>query len=159
MIKIAILANDSVEYGLGYNMNLNETFNTTLFLGAIYNSLEMSIYVQVYDDDEAFTIFNIPQNVVVYSNETDLELIMEKLISSDSTFESNIILNEGAFMGSIQDIQKVSSFLNKQSLSDKLALILAGKPPLYPKTYGPSSNYSGVIPVICLLNMSFWLLI
>jgi len=136
-----------VEYGLGYNLNLNETFNTKLFLGAVYNSLEMSIYVQVYDNDEAYTIFNIPQNVMVYSDETDLELIMEKLISSDSTFESNIILNEGAFMGSIQDIQKISSILNKQSLSDKSGLISTGKQPIFPKVYGPLSDYFGVIPV------------
>ena len=136
-----------MEYGLGYNLNLNETFSTKLFLGAVYNSLEMRIYVQVYDNDEAYTIFYIPQNVIVYSNDTDLELIMEKLISSDSSFESNLKLNEGAFMGSIQDIQKISSILNKQSLSDKSGLISTGKLPIFPKVYGPLSNYSGVIPV------------
>ena len=112
----------------------------------------MNIYVQVYDDDEAYTIFNIPQNVIVYSNETDLELIMEKLISSDSTFESNIILNEGAFTGSIQDLQRISSLFNSQSLSDKLGLILGGKASIFAKVYGPLSNYSSVIPVIYFLN-------
>jgi len=138
-----------VEYGLGYNMNLNETFNTKLFLGAVYNSLQMNIYVQVYDNDEAYTIYNILRNVIVYSNETDLELIMEKLISSDTSFESNIILNEGAFTGSIQDLQRISSLFNSQSLSDKLGLILGGKASIiFPQTYGPLSNYSGAIPVI-----------
>ena len=134
---------------------MNETFITKLFLGAVYYSLEMSIYVQVYDNDEAYTIFNIPQNVIVYSNESDLELIMERLISSDSSFESNLKLNEGAFTESIQDLQKISSFLNKQSLSDKLGLISTGKSRIFPKVYGPLSNYSGVIPVICFLNISF----
>jgi hypothetical protein len=147
-----------VEYGLGYNMNLNETFSTKLFLGAVYNTLEMSIYVQVYDNDEAYTIYYIPQNIIVYSNEseTDLELIMEKLISTDSSFESNLKLNEGAFMGSIQVLQKISSFLNKQSLSDKLGLMSTGKPPIFPKVFGSLSNYSGVIPVICFLKYFFF---
>ena len=132
------MENDSVEYGLGFNLNLNQTFTTKLFAGCIYNSFQMNLYVQVYDNDGAFTIYYLPQNVVVLPDETDLEL---KLV------ETNIELNEGPYMESIKEIQCISSLLNIQSLSDQFGLILSGNQPMFPQMYGPLSNYSGVIPV------------
>ncbi len=47
----------------------------------------------------------------------------------------------------IQEIQRISSILNEQSLSDKLGLILNGNAPIFPQTFGPLSNYTGVTPV------------
>jgi hypothetical protein len=98
----------------------------------------MSLYVQVYDNDGAFTIYYLPQNVVVLPDETDMEI---KLV------EINIKLNEGPYMESIKEIQCISSLLNIQSLSDQFGLILSGNQPKFPQTYGPLSNYSGVIAV------------
>ena len=51
-----------------------------------------------------------------------LENVIEKIISGDPYFSSNIILNEGAFVQSIQELQSISSLLNEQSLSDKAGL-------------------------------------
>jgi len=146
------LANDSVEYGLGYNKQMNETFEVKLFAGAIYDCNLMNLYVQVYDNDGAFTIYEIPQSITVYPHETNLTSLMNDLITENPSFDSNIILYEGSFKESIQEIQRISSLLNYQSLSNKLGLIMKGDAPIFPQTYGPLWNYSGVIPVILEKN-------
>ena len=140
------MANDAVEHGLGYNM-INEKFVAKLFAGAIYNSNQMNLYVQVYDNDGAFTIYEMPQPIAIYPNETNLTSLMNDLITENPLLDSNVILNEGTFVKSIQEIQRISSLLNDESLSDKLGLILKGDAPIFPQTYGPLWNYSGVLPV------------
>jgi hypothetical protein len=142
------LANDSVEYGLGYMNKLNETFDGKIFAGAIYNSNQINFYVQVYDNDGAFTIYEIPQPITIYPNETNLTSLND-LITENPLLDSNVILNEGTFVYSIQEIQRISSLLNDESLSDKLGLILKGDAPIFPQTFGPLWNYSGVLPVFC----------
>jgi hypothetical protein len=72
---------------------------------------------------------------------------MNDLIEENPLLDSNIILNEGIFVNSIQEIQRITSLLNDESISDKLGLILKGDAPIFPQTYGPLCNYSGVIPV------------
>jgi hypothetical protein len=69
-------------------------------------------------------------------------------MTEDPSSDTNIILNEGSFIKSIQEIQRISSLLNDQSLSDKLGLILKADAPIFPQTYGPLWNYSSVVPVI-----------
>jgi len=133
---------------LGYNKQINQTFEVKLFAGAVYDSYQLNLYVQVYDNDGAFTVFEIPQLITVYPHETNLTTLMNDLITENPSFESNVILYEGSFKESVQEIQRISSLLNDQSLSDKLGLILNGDAPIFPQTYGPLWNYSGVIPVI-----------
>jgi hypothetical protein len=152
LIFLVKLANDSVEYGLGYNSRLNETFDVKLFAGAIYNSNRMNLYIQVYDNDGAFSIFNIPHCITVNSHETNLTSLMNDLITDNPLSDTNIILYEGSFKESGQEIQRISSLLNDQSFSDKLGLILKGDSPIFPQLYGPLSNYFGVIPVILVKN-------
>jgi hypothetical protein len=133
---------------LGYNRKINETFNVNIFAGAIYNSNQMNLYVQVSDNDGAFTIYEIPETITVYPHKTNLTSIMHDLLTENPLADTNIILNEGSFIKSIQEIQRISCLLNDQSLSDKLGLILKGYAPIFPQTYSPLWNYSGVIPVI-----------
>ena len=133
---------------MGYNKQINQTFEVKLFAGAVYDSYQLNLYVQVYDNDGAFTVFEIPQLITVYPHETNLTTLMNDLITENPSFESNVILYEGSFKESVQEIQRISSLLNDQSLSDKLGLILNGDAPIFPQTYGPLWNYSGVIPVI-----------
>jgi hypothetical protein len=137
---------------LGCNSRLNETFDVKLFAGAIYNSNQMNLYIQVYDNDGAFSIFNIPHYIIVNSHETNLTSLMNDLVTDNRLSDTNIILYEGSFKESVQEIQRISSLLNYQSLSDKLGLILKGDALMFPQTYGPLWNYSGVIPVILVKN-------
>jgi hypothetical protein len=140
---------------LGYNKKINETFEVKLFAGAVYNSNQMNLYVQVYDNDGAFTIYEIPQSITVYPHETNLTSLMNDLITENPSFESNIILYKGSFKESIQEIQKISSLLNDDSISDKLGLIMNGDAPIFPQTYGSLWNYSGFIPVILEISYLF----
>jgi hypothetical protein len=132
---------------LGYNIKINETFVAKLFAGAIYNSNQMNLYVQVFDNDGAFTIYEMPQPIAIYHDETNLTSLMNDLITENPLLDSNVILNEGTFVKSMQEMQRISSLLNDESLSDKLGLILKGDAPIFPQTYGPLWKYSGVIPV------------
>ena len=68
---------------MGYNKQINETFEVKLFAGAIYNSHQMYFYVQVYDNDGAFTIYEIPQLITVYPHETNLTSLMSDLITEN----------------------------------------------------------------------------
>ena len=114
----------------------------------------MNIYVQVYDVDNAFTIYEIAQAVSVYPDSSGLENIMNKLISSDPYFSSNIILNQGSYLGCLQEIQTISSLMNEQSLSDKYAISLNSSLTLkviFPQMYGPLAQFTGVSPVIILI--------
>ncbi len=141
------MANDSVEYGLGFNTNINKTFDLKLFSGAIYNSNQMKIYIQIYDNDGAFTTYDLPQFITVSPDTRNLPTTITNLIRKEPTDKLNIILNEGFLIESTQEIQRISSLLNAQSLSDKFGLILSKNAPLYPQVYGPLMNFSGVIEV------------
>jgi hypothetical protein len=146
MLKVKYL-NDSLHYGLGYSWQ--STYETKIFSGAVYNSYQIQIYVQINDNDGAFTIHEIEQPIIVMPDFQNLELIKEKLILADISFMDNIILNEGDYLKSIQILQSLSSLINDQSLSDKVALILKeNSTAAFPQIYGPFSNYTGVSPVI-----------
>jgi hypothetical protein len=121
---------------------------TTLFSGAVYNSYQLQIYVQINDNDEAFTTYDIEQLISVMPNVSNLELIKEKLILADTSFIDNILLNEGDYLDSIQILQIISSLINDQSLSDKVGLILHENfTTAFPQIYGPFSNYTGATSV------------
>jgi len=87
----------------------------------------------------------------------NLETVIGKLTLPDLNYDSNVILNEGAYLQSLQVIQGISSLLNQQSLSDKYGLIMKdnSKAYLFPNTFGPLSNFSGVKPVIIYESLLF----
>jgi hypothetical protein len=123
----------------------------------------MSIYAQVYDDDGAYVLYEFPQSITVLPDLSNLQTTMSKLIARDQFFPSNIILNQGLFLMSLQEIQTISSLLNEQSLADKYAIYLnKSMTLLFPQTYGSLSSYSGVTPVrtfyfcITLMNIHFF---
>ena len=134
---------------MGYSKS--GTLLTKLFPGAVYNSYEMRIYIQVYDNDEAFATFEIEKPIVVLPDKRNLELTIEKLISDDPLFSLNIILNEGSYLKTLEEVQVTAGLLNDQSLSEKASLISSGQAPIFPQTFGPLSNYSGVLSVSILL--------
>lgn len=138
--------------GLGYSSN--GVLPVKLFSGAIYDSYQTKIYVQIYDNDEAFSIYEIPQAVIVLPDLTSIQSLMNKLIENDPNFNVNMILNEGSYLLSIQEIQSISSLLNEQSLSDKLGMVLNGA--IFPQIFGPLSNYSGVKPVLFIFLHVFF---
>jgi hypothetical protein len=137
-----------LNYGLGTSQNGNLV--TKLFAGAVYDSYQMSIYAQIFDNDTSFTVYEIPQKVIVVPDFSLLEEIMNKLILKDPTFWSNIILNEGSNIPSLEEIQTISSLLNEQSLKDKRTMLLNGSGHIFPQIFGSYSNYAGVSPVIFL---------
>ena len=84
----------------------------------------MSIYIQVYDTDNAFRIWYINTPVKVEPDTQYLENTTEKIISGDPFFSTNVILNKGSYSESIQEIQSLASLLNVKSSSDKYGLVL-----------------------------------
>ena len=122
----------------------------------------MRVYVQVYDEEGAYTIFDIVDEVTVRPDETDLtqmNKIMDKLILGDVEFATNKILNEGSFLMRIAEIQRLSSLLNIKSQSDKMSIINYGDKTLtqlaFPQTYGPLAEFVGVQTVNDLIIIVF----
>ena len=130
---------------IGFSSNSN--FSTSLFAGQSYNSYQIIIYVQVYDQDEAFSVYKIGYKIIVKPDFTDINIIKDKIITADPYLSANIILNQGSYLSSVQIIQTISSLLNDESFSDKLAMILNKSSIAFPEIYGPMANFSGVIPV------------
>lgn len=139
-----------MNYGLGFSKSSN--FTTSLFAGPSYDSYLVNIYVQVYDNDGAFTIYDITTPVKVIPDLTKINTIMDKLIFADPLFSTNVILNQGSYLNSIQIIQTISSLQNDQSFSDKLGILMNKNiSSAFPQIYGPMANYSGVNAVnICM---------
>jgi hypothetical protein len=108
----------------------------------------MNIYVQVYDNDGAFSVFEIVSPIKVLPDLTNIDIDMEKLILNDPYYSKNIVLNQGSYLSSIQIIQTISSLLNTHSYSDKLAIILNKTSIAYPQIFGPMENFTDVTAVI-----------
>jgi len=119
----------------------NGQLETRIFPG--YASNQATIYVQIYDNDEAFAVYEIQKPITILSDRNNFTNTLSKLISRDPLFETNRILNEGSYLPSLQEIQTISSLLNDQSISDKFGLISSFKnTSLFPQTFGPLFKYS-----------------
>ncbi len=130
----------------------NGQLETRLFPG--YAANQATIYVQIYDDNEAFAIYKIQTPITILAYRNNFTNTLSKLISHDPLFETNQILNEGSYLPSLQEIQTISSLLNDQSLADKFGLISSLKnTSLFPQSFGPLFKYSAIRTVRTL----FWL--
>jgi hypothetical protein len=119
----------------------NGQLETRLFPG--YASNQATIYVQIYDNDEAFAVYEIHNPITILADRNNFTNTLSKLISHDPLFETNRILNEGSYLPSLQEIQTISSLLNDQSLADKFGLISSLKnKSLFPQTFGQLFKYS-----------------
>ena len=147
-----MLFNDQLNLGLGYSTT--GFLETTIFAGASYNSYQLNLYVQIYDNDKAFAVIEVSPYITVVLDSSNLQTIIDQLITKNPYFSTNKILNEGSYLLTIQEIQRITSLLNEQSLSDKFGLVLNKNAfANFPETFGPLSNYSGVTPVI--LNIEY----
>ena len=140
------MLNDQIPYGLGYSKS--GYYLTQLIAGAVYDSYQInSITVQVYDNDGAFTTYKMNGPIIVFPDMSNIFTITNDLISGNPRSSTNIILNQGSYLSSLEVIQGISSLLNDQSLSDKLGLMSNKSTIFFPRIYGPLSAYSGVTPV------------
>jgi hypothetical protein len=100
--------------------------------------------VQIFDDDGAYTIYHLNQNITVTPYLLNLTMTIENLNAGDPFLRPNDILSQGSYLLSVQETQQIASLLNQQSLSDKLGLISNDSFTLFPQTYGPLANFAGV---------------
>jgi hypothetical protein len=112
----------------------------------------MKIYVQIYGSNEVYTVYDLNDTIKVIPDITkNLNFVEERLISSDSMFITNILLNEDSSRSliSMQEIQIISGLLNQQSLSNQFGLIKFNNKTYltFPSIYGPLAYYEGVFPV------------
>ena len=141
-----------MHYGLGFSLNTN--LITKIFPGATYNSNQMNIYAQIYDNDDAFTVYEINEPIQIIVDNNDFSTI-ENLLLMNSSASTNAILSAGFSSKSTVEIQRISSLLNRQSFSDKLGLILTNNAPIFPQIYGSNANYNGIQEVknLILFNL------
>jgi hypothetical protein len=98
--------------GLGYSQD--GTLITELPLGAIYNKNLINFYVEIFDNDDAHSIYNIPIDVQVLPNQHIIDEIKHR--------SNSRILYGGDTLLTIQKLLSVASMLNSESLSDKSAI-------------------------------------
>ena len=139
------LLDDQMKIGLGYSYSGSLT--TQLPQGAVYDSNRLYIDIEIVDNDNGITYYSITTPVTVNSNVTQLQNIMNQLISLDPLSQQNLILFDGNSLKSIQTLLALSSLLNMQSLSDKKSLMSNSsysQTMLLTQIYGPLSNFNGV---------------
>ncbi|CAF0863211.1 unnamed protein product [Brachionus calyciflorus] len=133
----AVYLNDPVKIGLG--SSINGQLSTQLPQGAIYDSNQLKIEIQIYDEEDGFAFYKIPTNVTVNFNKTISDpssLITPQLINN---------LNNGDSKTSMQTILSLASILNSFSLSDKASLNnIENRTTILTTSNGPLSSYSGV---------------
>ena len=114
----------------------------------------MNIYVQIYDNQGAFNLFEIKEPIRVTPYLANLTYIMDNLILANAYFSTNIIMHEGNYLKSLQELQSIASLLNEQSLRDKYGLVLKNNSffNYFPNIYGPLTYFTGVSAVIFFLN-------
>ena len=145
---------DQLDYGLGFSTS--NLFTTTLISGAVYNSYALNVYIQVYDMNGAYTSYEINRTITVTPDFVNFTSTTDGLISNSPNLDLNRILMQGSYLNSLQIMLVISSLLNEQSMSDKLGLLLNNETlHFFPRTYGPLSNYAGVVPVIEILHLVF----
>jgi hypothetical protein len=114
----AVYLNDNMHVGLGYSEN--GTLTTELPLGAIYNNDLISLYVEIFDNDDAYTIYNISTVVQVSSDQQSKQSVQD--LVKDTFSPLRRLLFGGDTLATIQKLLSLSSTLNNESLSDKSAI-------------------------------------
>lgn len=106
--------------GLGYSTN--GSLSTALPQGAVYDSYNLYISVEIVDDNEGIAYFDIATPVVVSPDTTYVQNIIDSLINIDPKLSQNAQMFKGDSQLSMQIILSISSVLNGKSLSDKKGL-------------------------------------
>ena len=108
---------------IGLGSSENGALETQLPQGAVYDSYNMFISVEIIDQDDGVTYYDIQNPVVVKPNISLVNSMIDRLISADPKLPQNVDLFKGDSQLSVQTILSISSVLNGQSLSDKKALL------------------------------------
>ena len=131
--------NDDTNIGLGYSSN--GTLQTTLPLGASYDSYKMYIYIEIIDDNDGYIIYNISSPIISQPDLTNANQILEDLIGVNTSANTLKHIFSGNPLQTVQNILLIGNNLNFISQSDKLAIILSG---IY---------YNKIILKITILNL------
>jgi hypothetical protein len=121
---IAIFKGDDMNVGLGFNSN--GILSTQLPLGSIYDSYKLSIYVQIFDNDNGIAYYTIPTQVTVEADVAATQSVFAAITSSNTNSPVLASLYSGSSQASIQNILSLSSVLNTMSLSDKVSISSSG---------------------------------
>ena len=116
----SVFLNDEMNVGLGYS--LDGKFLTRLPPGAVYDSYKMRVYVQITDNDDGVTYFEVSGNLTVQPDTSNLQSIVDQIVSGDTKSLFNEGVNEGDSQATIQDILGIISMINVISMSDKKGL-------------------------------------
>lgn len=121
---IDIFSGQQLKNGLG-SSSLG-SFSSQLPLGAVYDSYRLYIVVDIVDNDNGVTTYQIPSAVVVEPDMSLLSLISQQLSNPNAMNSLSSILNSGNSQLTTQTVLAISSLLNSVSLSDQLAMASMG---------------------------------
>jgi hypothetical protein len=107
---------------VGLGTSTNGALNTQLPLGASYDSYQLSIFVQIMDNDNGISYYTISNQLVVQANTSATESIFSAILNTDTSSSVLSTLNSGSPEASISTILTLSSVLNDLSLTDQSSL-------------------------------------
>jgi hypothetical protein len=108
---------------IGIGSSETGTLLTQLPQGAVYDSYNMYVSIEIVDQDDGISYYAIQNPIVVAPNMSLVNSMIDKLISAHPKLPQNVDLFKGDSQLTIQTILSISSVLNGQSLSDKKALV------------------------------------
>lgn len=112
---------------MGIGSSSYGSFSSKLSLGAVYDSYRSYVVVDIIDNDNGVTTYQIANPVVVKPDTSLLDLITSELSNPSGQNSLTSILYSGDSQVTTQTISAISSLLNGASLSDQLALASLGK--------------------------------
>ena len=88
-------------------------------LGPAFDKYKMYLYVEVIDNDDGSTRFEINTPVTVRENTELLADLMSSITNFDPTSETNVKLFSGKPQVVLQVVNSITSMLNNQGFGDK----------------------------------------
>ena len=99
--------------------NANATLTTILPLGPSHDSYRLSVFIQIIDDSNAITVYNLPYKVIVKPSASAANNEMNNLLSGSSTLFKNLNLKDLS-----KNVISFTSMLNYLSLTNDSSSVI-----------------------------------
>lgn len=91
--------------------------------GPTYDSNRLYLHVRVIDNDNGAQIYYLPNAITVLPERQYVDVLIESFIQDNPLSIFNQELSIGSFQKSLRNVLFISSYLNEESLENRLSYI------------------------------------
>jgi hypothetical protein len=106
---------------LGFNKN--GKIKVKLPQGPRYDSNRLYLHVRVVDNDNGAQIYYLPNAITVLPERQYVDMLIDSFIQDNPLSIFNQELSIGSFQKSLQNVLFISSYLNEESLENRLSYL------------------------------------